>query len=182
MKKNRTKQTELKEKKIMAQVPVLIDQKADTIPYLATGDKAAGDVVLLGTIPAVVKRDIDFSENPLGTVTIGAAGEVWMVPQKAEIIADGAAVYWDPTGDPVTGTAGTGAATGTATDNLIGTAAAVQMNGTTDTAATDGYVLVIPNVAKRTATLCGRLRRIVWRLLEPVESRSPEPLASRRLC
>jgi hypothetical protein len=139
----------------MAQVPVLIQGDASTIPYLATADKTAGDVVLLDTIPAIVKKDIDFSENPLGSVSIGAAGEIWMVPQKAEVIADGAAVYWDATGDPVGGTQGTGAATATATTSLMGTAAAVQMNGTTDTAATDGYVLVVPSPAKRTATLGG---------------------------
>ena len=70
--------------------------------------------MLIGTVVAMVKRDIDFSENPLGTVSLGN-NELWRVPQKAETIAAGDAVYWDPTGDPVTGAAGTGAATGTAT-------------------------------------------------------------------
>lgn len=138
----------------MAQTPVLIEQASDTVPFLATGDKTAGDVVLAGTVPMIVKRDVDYSENPLGTVSLGIE-ELWLMPQKAEVISAGDAVYWDATGNPVTGTAGTGAATAVATSVPVGRAAPLQPNGTNATAAVDSYVSVIPNAARLATTIAG---------------------------
>ena len=131
----------------MAQTPVIVNSPvgAPTIEYRATADKTAGDVVLVGTVPMVVKRDIDYSEEPLGTVTDGRGDVDWLMPQKAEVITAGNRVYWDATGNPYGGTGGSGAVTAVANGYPIGIAAPSQPNGTNATAATDKYIRVIPN-------------------------------------
>jgi hypothetical protein len=124
----------------MAQTPVLFVKPGLALAYLASSDKIAGEVVVVGTRPLIVSHAIDFSLNPLGTVVSDGA---WDIPQAAEIIQAGDRVYWDENGTPVTGDALSGAATATAGgNNLIGTAVPLQPNGTTDTAATDTYVRV----------------------------------------
>lgn len=139
----------------MAQTPVIREASSNVLDYIASADKTAGEVVIVGTIPMVVVRDIDYSENTLGGLSAGE-GEVWLMPQAAEVLTGGDAVYWDADGNPYGGTAGSGCATGTATgNNLIGTVAPLQTNGTVATANTDSYVRVIPNAAKRTATIAG---------------------------
>jgi hypothetical protein len=140
----------------MPQTPVIREIKNDelTLDYLASADKTSGDVVLVGTIPVVVCRDIDFSENPKGAVSPGK-GEVWLMPQKAEVLSSGDVAYWDATGNPYGGTAGSGAVTGTATAYPIGTVTPLQANGTAATTNTDSYVRVMPDVAKRSATIAG---------------------------
>jgi predicted RecA/RadA family phage recombinase len=128
----------------MAQTPALYYADGDVIDYTPGSAVVAGDVVVVGTFPLVAPSAI--AANVKGTLI---AEGVVQVPQKAEIIAAGAAVYWDPTGDPVTGTNGTGAATGTAGSlNLMGWA-------TETTAATDTYVKVFLSNQKKTTTLGG---------------------------
>lgn len=141
----------------MAQTPVIVNSVvgAPTIEYRATGDKTAGDVVAVGDVVCVVKRDIDYSEDPLGTVTDGRGDVDWLMPQDASIKTAGDALYWNSAGDPVGGTAGSGAATTTANAYLIGWVAPSQPNGTNATAATDSYVRAIPNACRRTATIAG---------------------------
>jgi predicted RecA/RadA family phage recombinase len=131
----------------MAQTPVIVNSTAGaaTIEYRAAADKTAGDVVVVGTVPMIVKRDIDYSEDPLGTVTDGRGDVDWLMPQKAEAITAGDRVYWDATGNPYGGTSGSGAVTGSVTAVPIGIAAPSQPNGTNATAATDSYIRVIPN-------------------------------------
>lgn len=140
----------------MAQEPCKLVSRGDVLDYLASSDKAAGDVVLIGSRPLIVDKAIDYSENPLGTA---AAKGVWDVPQKAETIAAGTLVYWDATGDPVGGTAGTGAATAVAGSNkLMGVAAGVQSNGTNTTAATDTHVRVLlEGTSVNIATVAGSM-------------------------
>lgn len=141
----------------MAQTAVIREVRNDglTVDYDAAADKSAGDVVVVGSIPMVVARDIDYSENPRGALAPGL-GEVWLVPQAAEIITAGDSVYWDEDGSPYGGTALSGCATATAAGNyLLGVAAPLQTNGTNATAATDSYVRVIPSPAQRTATIAG---------------------------
>ncbi len=74
----------------------------------------SGKVVVIGTVVAVA----------LGDIAAGAAGdvavkEVYSVPKATGVIAQGARVYWDADGNPVGGTAGTGAATTTAASNTL---------------------------------------------------------------
>ncbi len=137
----------------MAQTPSKRVSEGIRLPHTFAADAAVGDVIVVGTIPAIVAAAVDFSVQPIGTLDFGGA---WDVPQAAEIIAAGAAVYWDENGSPVGGTALSGAATGTASgNNLMGLAAPTQPNGTTDTAAADSYVRVIMTAAKRTTTIAG---------------------------
>ena len=118
----------------MAQTPALYNKAGLVLQYLATGDKIAGEVVTVGTRPLIIVSAIDFSLNPIGSVYADGSFDV---PQKAETIAGGDRVYWDPTGDPYGGTAGSGAATGTPGSlNVMGTAVPLQENGTATTAAT----------------------------------------------
>jgi predicted RecA/RadA family phage recombinase len=55
---------------------------------------------------------------------------VWDLPAATEAIGQGEDVYWDADGDPVGGTAGSGACTATSTDNtLIGKAMVAKASG-----------------------------------------------------
>jgi predicted RecA/RadA family phage recombinase len=128
----------------MAQTPCLYLQQGELVDYTPGSAVTAGDVVLLGTLPCIAPADI--AAGVLGSLALGG---VWKVPQKAEIITAGDDVYWDASGDPVTGTAGTGAATG-ATASVYYMGVAVKT-----TAATDSYVQVRLNAANRTATVGG---------------------------
>lgn len=127
----------------MAQTACVFRQEGAVIDYTPSGAVTAGDVVVIGTIPMIAPKDIAASVKGALALT-----GVFKVPQKAEVITAGDAVYWDATGDPVTGTAGTGAATGTASVNIMGVAIAT----TTDA---DTYVYVALSGAKRTATVGG---------------------------
>jgi hypothetical protein len=129
----------------MAQTPALFYQNGQYIDYTPSGAAViAGQVVVLGTIPCIAP--VAIADGVKGNLSITG---IYRVPQKAEIITAGDAVYWDSTGDPVTGTAGTGAATGaTASVYIMGVAVET-------TAATDTYVKVALSGAKRTATVAG---------------------------
>jgi predicted RecA/RadA family phage recombinase len=127
----------------MAQTPCLLYQTGDNIDYTPTSAVAAGDVVVLGTIPTVAPHSID--ANAKGALSLAG---VWKVPQKAEIITAGDDVYWDASGNPYGGTAGSGAATGTSSVYYMGVCAET-------TTATDTYVKLKLNAANRTATVGG---------------------------
>lgn len=140
----------------MAQTPCLRRYEGETLEYLASADKLAGEVVVIGSRPLIVTNAIDYSLNPLGTL---AATGVWDVPQNGEVISAGTKVYWDENGSPYGGTALSGCATATATGNyLMGTAAPVQPNGTAASAATDTYVRVlIDGESVNIATVAGSM-------------------------
>ena len=140
----------------MAQTPCIYRGQGASLDYLASADKLDGEIVLVGSRALIVDKAIDYSENPKGTVV---SRGLWDIPQKAETIAAGTKVYWDSTGDPVTGTAGSGAATATAGSNkLIGIAAPVQTNGTATSAATDTYVRVlVEGESVNVATVAGSM-------------------------
>jgi len=129
----------------MAQTPALRLSSDGTIDYTPSGaDVIAGQVVEVGSIPMVAPAAIE--DGVKGSLCNDG---VWKVPQAAEIITAGDAVYWDSDGTPVTGDASSGAATGTASgNNLMGVAVAT-------TAATDSYVYVALTAAKRTTTIAG---------------------------
>lgn len=137
----------------MAQTPCIRVSEGKRVDHEFAADAKAGVVVEVGTIPMIVSSAVDYSEASRGELDVGG---LWDIPQAAEIINAGDAVYWDSNGTPVTGDASSGCATATATgNNLLGTAAPLQPNGTTATAATDTYVRVILNAAKRTTTIGG---------------------------
>ncbi|KKK88160.1 hypothetical protein LCGC14_2745960, partial [marine sediment metagenome] len=137
----------------MAQTPSIRVSEGIRLPHTFSADAAVGDVIVVGTVPAIVSAAVDFSVQPIGILDFGGA---WDIPQVAAAITAGDAVYWDENGTPVTGTALSGCATGTASgNNLMGLAAPTQPNGTTLTVNTDTYVRVIMTAAKRTATIAG---------------------------
>jgi len=94
----------------------------------------AGDVVELGTVPLIAPRDIAAGE--LGALDTQG---VYDVPKTSDAFDAGDPVYWNSAGNPVSGTAGTGAADST-TGNLMGLAVA-------DAAAEDSYVRVRLSIA-----------------------------------
>jgi predicted RecA/RadA family phage recombinase len=87
-------------------------QNGNTIDHVATAAISSGDVVVIGSLVGVAKTDAAIGD----TVAVAIEG-VWEIPAATAAITLGAAVYWDVDGDPVGGTAGSGAATATATDN-----------------------------------------------------------------
>ena len=128
----------------MAQTPALYYADGDVIDYTPGSAVAAGEVVLIDTVPCIAPSAI--AANEKGVLAVSG---IWRVPQAAEIITAGDAVYWDADGNPVLGTAGTGAATETATgNNCIGKCVET-------TAATDSYVNVLLNQFLQVATTLG---------------------------
>lgn len=128
----------------MAQTPALTYTDGMTIRYTPGSAVNAGDVVVIGSIPLISVHAI--AANQLGHLT--AVG-VFKVPKTSDAFTAGDAVYWDVDGDPVDGTAGSGAAdTSAATGELMGWA-------TEDAGAEAEYVIVHLTSAKRTATLGG---------------------------
>ncbi len=128
----------------MAQTPALHESDVGVIDHTPGSDVIAGQVILIGTVPMVAGHAIPSGVK--GSLTYDG---VKKVPQAAEAITAGGAVYWDENGTPVTGDALSGAATATASgNNLMGLAAYTTVN-------TDTYVFVILTAAKRTATIAG---------------------------
>lgn len=80
-------------------------QDGDAVDYIPGGAVAAGAVVVVGNTPYVTKLDIAAGK-------LGALHRVGLfdVAKANEAFAAGDDVYWNPTGDPYLGTAGTGAA------------------------------------------------------------------------
>lgn len=117
----------------MAQVPATRHSDPGmAIDYTPGSAVAAGDVIVLGSVVAVAERDI--AANALGALAVAG---VFKVPKITGVLAVGVPVYWDPTGNPVSGDAGTGAATGTAGAlKLMGYAAIAAANG-------DAFVYVL---------------------------------------
>ena len=98
----------------------------NVMSFVAGADYSTGDVVVVGSIVGVALADVDNGDT--GTMAVG--GERTVPAATAEITA-GAKVYWDADGDPVGGTAGSGAATATSTapNVLMGYAIATKAAG-----------------------------------------------------
>lgn len=87
-------------------------QEGRSIDYTPVGAVAVGTVVVVGSIVAVAHRAL--AAGVAGSLAVEGIFDV----AKANVeIAGGAALYWDADGDPVGGTAGSGAATTTAAGN-----------------------------------------------------------------
>lgn len=98
----------------------------NVMSFTAGADYEAGDVVVVGSIVGVCLAAVANGD----TGTMAVAGERTVPAATAEITA-GAKVYWDADGDPVGGTAGSGAATATSTapNVLMGYAIATKAAG-----------------------------------------------------
>jgi len=91
----------------MAQVPAIFRQTGDSVDHVPSGNMTAGDVAILGTnLVGIAKSDIPAD-------TLGALSIVGMYegPKVTGAISAWAALYWDEDGDPLGGTAGSGALT-----------------------------------------------------------------------
>jgi predicted RecA/RadA family phage recombinase len=84
----------------------LFYQAGDAIDYTPDTAKSAGDVVQVAGILGVVSTDLAAGEK--GSLHVNSVMDVVKVTGA---IAQGAVVNWNATGDPVGGTAGSGAAT-----------------------------------------------------------------------
>ena len=89
-------------------------QLGDSIDYTPGANVAAGAVVVQGTLVGVARTPI--TASILGSLVVRG---IFDVAKAAVAFTAGAAVYWDADGDPVGGTAGTGAATTTRTSNTF---------------------------------------------------------------
>jgi len=128
----------------MAQTPCLVLKPGSVVEHTAAADIIAGEVIVTGSIPMIALGACDSGDK----CSLESA-EQWKVPQNAEIITAGDAVYWDDDGSPYGGTASTGCATATATGNtLMGECLET-------TTATTTYVKILLTAAKRTATIAG---------------------------
>jgi len=127
------------------QTPCKKVQAGEIIPDPTTTTRYPGDVYVLGTIPLVV---LPTDPNQTGLNSLDTDG-VYDVPKDSSTFTAGDAVYWNTTANPVTGTAGTGAATSTASGaNLMGVAIA-------DAATGVSYVRIKLTAAKRTTSIAG---------------------------
>ncbi len=87
-------------------------QDDETIDYTPSSDVAVGDVVVQGNFVGVARKPIP--ANTLGALAVEG---VFDVVKAADAFTGGVPVYWDEDGNPVGGTAGSGAATTTAAGN-----------------------------------------------------------------
>lgn len=127
----------------MAQTAVKrISSRGDTIDYTASSNVTAGDVVQIGTVPYVATQAI--TNGALGSL---ACDGIFDVPKTSDVFAAGDAVYWNPTGSPVTGTASSGAA-----DNATGNYAGMAIANAANTAS---YVRVQWLAGKRATVIGG---------------------------
>lgn len=112
----------------MPQSPAIVWAQGDLIDYTPGADVAAGDVVVLGS-RIVAVAPIAIASGVLGALKLKG---VVKMPKKTGAIAVGAPVYWNPTGDPNTGTADTGAAEATPTETNYPAGPAVLAAGSSD--------------------------------------------------
>jgi predicted RecA/RadA family phage recombinase len=110
------------------------------IDYTPGSAVVAGQVVVQANLVGIAKTAI--AANTLGALSVSG---IFDVDQAAEAITAGSPVYWDADGNSVSGTAGAGAATATASGNtFMGFAQAT-------TEATDSYVRIALRSAETVA-------------------------------
>lgn len=89
-------------------------QEGTIIPFTAEANVKSGQVVVVGSLVGISMTDV-----PDGSSGQLAVEGVFDVPAATAEITVGAPVYWDADGNPVGGTAGSGAATATDTANTL---------------------------------------------------------------
>ena len=73
-------------------------QHGDSVDYTPAADVAAGEVVVVGSLVGVAKRDI--KANVMGAITV--VGVFDIDKDSAEVIALGDSIYWDDTNSRAT--------------------------------------------------------------------------------
>jgi hypothetical protein len=110
------------------QTPALWVQAADSFPDSSSTTRFPGDIAVVGSTPLFV---LPTDPNLTGVNSYAAEG-ILDVPKDTSTFSGMDAVYWNATGNPVVGTAGTGCATSTASGNkFIGRAIQSQLTGDT---------------------------------------------------
>lgn len=127
-----------------AQTPAVYVQEGRIIPDPTSNTRTGGDVVVIGTIPLVCAPT---DPNLPGVNSLMVDG-VFDFPKDTSTFTAGDAWYWNASGNPVLGTAGTGCATSTPSAYLGGVV-------TDDAATEDYYVRGLLTAAKRTTTIAG---------------------------
>ncbi len=89
----------------MAQTPCIKRADGETINFTASGAKLAGTVMVSGS-NLVTIIPLDVADGDLGAQDLEG---LWEVPKVTGSITKGAPLYWDSDGDPLGGTAGSGA-------------------------------------------------------------------------
>jgi len=106
------------------QAPAFRDTVGDNIDYTPSLAVYAGDVVFQGSLCGIATQDI--AANVLGSL---AVTNVFRVPKVTGAITVNSTISWNPTGDPVTGTAGTGAANASGAGKVMGRAILAAASG-----------------------------------------------------
>jgi predicted RecA/RadA family phage recombinase len=125
----------------MAQTAALLLQDEGAIDYTPSSAVTGGDVVVLNGIVGVVP--VDLAANELGALQTRGH---YKLPKITGAMVRGLPVHWNPTGDPDSGTAGSGAANqagvGTYAGMCIATAASGDDYVSTDLNAPTNLVAV----------------------------------------
>ena len=120
-----------------------------TVTYTPSADMNAGDIAMVGGIP--MAANVPIPANTPGTLHFLGGGNA---VKDSSVFNQGDRVYWNPTGNPVNGVAGSGAATSTASGNYyMGFAAVGALTGD----ATVVVQLAAAFGAQSVGGLCGRL-------------------------
>lgn len=99
----------------MAQTPATRRSEGETIDYTPGSAVSAGDVVVQGRVVGIAPQAIAASVK--GTLDVTG---IWNVPKDVTNFSSvGLPVYWNATGDPYGGTAGSGCATRNARGNTF---------------------------------------------------------------
>jgi predicted RecA/RadA family phage recombinase len=108
----------------MAQVPVINGREEDSFNYTPSGAVVGGDVIVLNGVVGVATRDI--AASALGSLSVEG---LKYVPKTTAAWVVGLPVHWNPTGDPDSGTAGTGAANQLGAGTYMGIATIAAASG-----------------------------------------------------
>ena len=108
----------------MAQVPVINGREEDAFNYTPSGAVVGGDVIVLNGVVGVATRDI--AASALGSLSVEG---LKYVPKTTAAWVVGLPVHWNPTGDPDSGTAGTGAANQLGVGTYMGIASIAAASG-----------------------------------------------------
>lgn len=108
----------------MAQVPAQTYSDECAIDYTPASAVTGGDVVVLNGIVGVAVTDIAADDQ--GSLAVEG---IFKLPKTTAAIVRGLPVHWNPTGDPDSGTAGTGAANQLGVGTYAGLAAVASGSG-----------------------------------------------------
>jgi hypothetical protein len=112
----------------MAQTPCIKRGAGRSVPIASSGSaRLAGTVVAIGTtVVGIIEVD-----TPANAPAAMAVAGTWKVPKDTSDVTAGDALYWNATGDPYGGTAGSGCFTKTVGSNIFGGIALESAGATT---------------------------------------------------